>query len=160
MRGGRRRRRGRGRQKTTSKSGQAWSSPSPRGLWRTGNDGERWLVISGDPTIRTGYRESEVNWRTHVSRSSHQTTLQRVERGHTGHLEKNWGRWNNEGRVWNDLSWLIAQDRVGWRRCIGALRLQQEWREVGEWVHPCRLQTLIMIVAGSCRLSQRIMHPV
>ena len=34
--------RGRGR-KTTSRNGQAWSSPSPRGQWRTEKNGENWL---------------------------------------------------------------------------------------------------------------------
>ena len=34
--------RGRGR-KTTSGNGQAWSSASPRGQWRTGKNGENWL---------------------------------------------------------------------------------------------------------------------
>ena len=29
--------------KTTSGNGQAWSSPSPRGQWRTGKNGENWL---------------------------------------------------------------------------------------------------------------------
>ena len=29
--------------KTTSGNGQAWSSPSPRGQWRTGNNGGNWL---------------------------------------------------------------------------------------------------------------------
>ena len=34
--------RGRGG-KTTSENGQAWSSASPRGQWRTGEKGENWL---------------------------------------------------------------------------------------------------------------------
>ena len=34
--------RGRGG-KTTSGNGQAWSSASPRGQWRTGGNGENWL---------------------------------------------------------------------------------------------------------------------
>ena len=34
--------RGRG-EKTTSGNGQAWSSASPRGQWRTGKNGENWL---------------------------------------------------------------------------------------------------------------------
>ena len=34
--------RGRGG-KTTSGNGQAWSSASPRGQWRTGKNGENWL---------------------------------------------------------------------------------------------------------------------
>ena len=34
---------GRGR-KTTSGTGQAWSSASPRGQWTTGKNGENWLV--------------------------------------------------------------------------------------------------------------------
>ena len=34
--------RGRGR-KTTSGNGQAWSSASPKGQWRTGKNGENWL---------------------------------------------------------------------------------------------------------------------
>ena len=34
--------RGRGG-KTTSGNGQAWSSPSPRGQWRTGKNGGNWL---------------------------------------------------------------------------------------------------------------------
>ena len=34
--------RGRGGQ-TTSGNGQAWSSPSPRGQWRTGKNGGNWL---------------------------------------------------------------------------------------------------------------------
>ena len=29
--------------KTTSGNGQAWSSPSPRGQWRTGENGGNWL---------------------------------------------------------------------------------------------------------------------
>ena len=29
--------------KTTSGTGQAWSSPSPRGQWRAGINGENWL---------------------------------------------------------------------------------------------------------------------
>ena len=29
--------------KTISGNGQAWSSPSPRGQWRTGENGENWL---------------------------------------------------------------------------------------------------------------------
>ena len=29
--------------KTTAGNGQAWSSPSPRGQWRTGKNGENWL---------------------------------------------------------------------------------------------------------------------
>ena len=29
--------------KTTSGNGQAWSSASPRGQWRTGKNGENWL---------------------------------------------------------------------------------------------------------------------
>ena len=29
--------------KTTSGNGQAWSSPSPRGQWKTGKDGGNWL---------------------------------------------------------------------------------------------------------------------
>ena len=29
--------------KTTSGNGQAWSSESPRGQWRTGENGENWL---------------------------------------------------------------------------------------------------------------------
>ena len=29
--------------KTTSANGQAWSSASPRGQWRTGKNGENWL---------------------------------------------------------------------------------------------------------------------
>ena len=29
--------------KTTSGNGQAWSSPSTRGQWRTGKNGENWL---------------------------------------------------------------------------------------------------------------------
>ena len=29
--------------KTTSGNGQAWSSASPRGKWRTGKNGENWL---------------------------------------------------------------------------------------------------------------------
>ena len=29
--------------KTTSRHGQAWSSPSPRGQWRTGKNGGNWL---------------------------------------------------------------------------------------------------------------------
>ena len=33
----------RGRGGKTLGSGQAWSSSSPRGLWRTGKDGENWL---------------------------------------------------------------------------------------------------------------------
>ena len=38
------RRQGRGRSgKTTSGNGQAWSSASPRGRWRTGENGENWL---------------------------------------------------------------------------------------------------------------------
>ena len=28
---------------TTSRNGQAWSSASPRGQWRTGKNGENWL---------------------------------------------------------------------------------------------------------------------
>ena len=36
--------RGRGG-KTTSGNGQAWSSASPRGLWRTGKNGKKWLQI-------------------------------------------------------------------------------------------------------------------
>ena len=40
VKGGRRQ----GRQrKTTSGNGQAWSSASPRGQWRTGKNGENWL---------------------------------------------------------------------------------------------------------------------
>ena len=31
------------RGKTTSENGQAWSSASPRGQWRTGKNGENWL---------------------------------------------------------------------------------------------------------------------
>ena len=43
VKGGRRQGdRGRGG-KTTSGNGQAWSSPSPRGQWRTGKNGENWL---------------------------------------------------------------------------------------------------------------------
>ena len=40
-----RRRQGRQRKsgKTTSGNGQAWSSASPRGQWRTGKNGENWL---------------------------------------------------------------------------------------------------------------------
>ena len=34
--------RGRGG-KTTSGNGQAWSSVSPKGQWRTGKNGENWL---------------------------------------------------------------------------------------------------------------------
>ena len=34
--------RGRGG-KTTSRNGQAWNSPSPRGQWRTGKNGGNWL---------------------------------------------------------------------------------------------------------------------
>ena len=34
---------GRRRGKTTSGNGQAWSSPSPRGQWRTGKNGGNWL---------------------------------------------------------------------------------------------------------------------
>ena len=30
-------------EKTTSGNGQAWSSPSPRGQWRTGKNGGNWL---------------------------------------------------------------------------------------------------------------------
>ena len=30
--------------KTTSANGQAWSSPSPGGQWRTGKDGGNWLL--------------------------------------------------------------------------------------------------------------------
>ena len=38
------RRQGRGRDgKTTSGNGQVWSSPSPRGQWRTGKNGGNWL---------------------------------------------------------------------------------------------------------------------
>ena len=33
----------RGRVGKTSRNGQAWSSPSPRGQWRTGKKGENWL---------------------------------------------------------------------------------------------------------------------
>ena len=29
--------------KTTSGNGQAWSSASPRGQWRTGKNGDNWL---------------------------------------------------------------------------------------------------------------------
>ena len=39
---GGRRQSGRGG-KTTSGNGQAWSSASPRGQWRTGKNGENWL---------------------------------------------------------------------------------------------------------------------
>ena len=42
VKGGRRQGRGRGG-KTTSGNGQAWSSASPRGQWRTGKNGENWL---------------------------------------------------------------------------------------------------------------------
>ena len=39
--------------KTTSGNGQAWSSASPRGQWRTGKNGENWLQnhlwCSNDP---------------------------------------------------------------------------------------------------------------
>ena len=31
--------------KTISGNGQAWSSPSPRGQWRTGKNGKNWLQI-------------------------------------------------------------------------------------------------------------------
>ena len=41
-RGRRKADRGRGG-KTTSGNGQAWSSASPRGQWRTGKNGENWL---------------------------------------------------------------------------------------------------------------------
>ena len=40
--GGNKADRGRGG-KTTSGNGQAWSSPSPRGRWRTGKNGGKWL---------------------------------------------------------------------------------------------------------------------
>ena len=41
---GRRRQGRQGRDgKTTSGNGQAWSSPSPRGKWRTGENGGNWL---------------------------------------------------------------------------------------------------------------------
>ena len=44
--------RGRGGQ-ATSRNGQAWSSPSPRGQWRTGKNGGNWLqnhlLCSNDP---------------------------------------------------------------------------------------------------------------
>ena len=33
----------RGKKKTTSRNGQAWSLPSPRGQWRTGKNGGNWL---------------------------------------------------------------------------------------------------------------------
>ena len=37
--------------KTTSGNGQAWSSASPRGQWRTRKNGENWLqIICGAPT--------------------------------------------------------------------------------------------------------------
>ena len=43
--------RGRGG-KTTSGNGQAWSSASPKGQWRTGKNGGNWLqIICGAPTI-------------------------------------------------------------------------------------------------------------
>ena len=43
LKGGRRQGRQRKRWKTTSGNGQAWSSASPRGQWRTGKNGENWL---------------------------------------------------------------------------------------------------------------------
>ena len=42
VKGGRRQGRGRGGM-TTSGTGQAWSSPSPRGLWRIEKNGGNWL---------------------------------------------------------------------------------------------------------------------
>ena len=35
--------------KTTSESGQAWNSPSPRGQWRTGKNGGHCEIICGAP---------------------------------------------------------------------------------------------------------------
>ena len=42
VKGGRRKGR-QSKRKTTSGNGQAWSSPSPRGQWRTGRNGGNWL---------------------------------------------------------------------------------------------------------------------
>ena len=41
--GGRRQGRQKRGEKTTSGNGQAWSSPSPRGQWKTEKNGENWL---------------------------------------------------------------------------------------------------------------------
>ena len=43
VKGGRRQGRERKSWKTTSGNGQAWSSPCPRGHWRTGKNGGNWL---------------------------------------------------------------------------------------------------------------------
>ena len=43
VKGGRRQGRQRKRRKTTSGNGQACSSASPRGQWKTGKNGENWL---------------------------------------------------------------------------------------------------------------------
>ena len=41
---------------TTPKSGQGWSSPTPRGMWRQGKmERAGCKVVNGAPTILTGY---------------------------------------------------------------------------------------------------------